>query len=125
MSLLEHLETMCGTILGIDKNVQSVAVINNKGRVMEKTSKPVFAEQFPNYLNELFCMHLVLQVSMGRDFDENYGPINYHLSERESFTTLTFPLYEDMLLVTTNKNTSTITLAKKIVCLINEYVKGP
>ena len=125
MSLLEYLETMCSSILGIDKNIQSVAVLNNKGRVMEKTSKPVFSEQFPNYLNELFCMHYVLQVSMGRDFDENYGPINYHISERASLTTLTFPVCENVLLVTTNKDASTITLARKIIGIINEYMKRP
>ncbi|MDE1829770.1 MAG: hypothetical protein KGI25_05560 [Thaumarchaeota archaeon] len=73
MSLLESLDVLCGSILAVDKNIQSVAVINNKGRVMEKIAKPMFAERFPDHLNELFCMHYVLQVSMGRDFDENYG----------------------------------------------------
>jgi hypothetical protein len=81
----------------------------------------VFAEQFPDYLSELFCMSCVLQVSMGRDFDENYGPINYHMSERKSLTMITFPLDENVILVTTDKNISPVSLARQIADLINEH----
>jgi hypothetical protein len=90
---------------------------------MEKISKPRFVEQFPDYLNELFCMHHVLQVSIGRDFDENYGPIDYHVSERTNLTMITFPVDNNVILVTINKNTSPITLARKVVNVINEYKK--
>ena len=123
MSLYEFLNSLCSSILAINKNIQSVAVINNKGRVMEKISKPRFVEQFPDYLNELFCMHHVLQVSIGRDFDENYGPINYHVSERTNLTMITFPVDHNVILVTINKNTSPITLARKVVNVINEHKK--
>jgi len=66
-------------------------------------------------------MSCVLQVSMGRDFDENYGPINYHVSERKNLTMMTFPLDENVILVTTNKNISPVSLARNIVDLINEH----
>ena len=121
MSLRVGLESVCDSILRLNKSIQSVAIINNKGRAMEKISRPQFAKQFPDHLNELFCMSCVLQVSMGRDFDENYGPINYHMSERTSLTILTFPVKENVILVTTNKNISPITLARKIVTLINDH----
>jgi hypothetical protein len=68
-------------------------------------------------------MSCVLQVSMGRDFDENYGPINYHMSERANLTMITFPLDGNVVLVTINKNTSPISLARKTVDLINEHRK--
>ncbi|MGI0046501.1 MAG: hypothetical protein ACREBB_04855 [Nitrosotalea sp.] len=123
MSLHVTYDLLCGSILGLNKNVESVAVVNNRGRVIEKISRPKFARQFPDHLSELFCMHYILQVSMGRDFDENYGPVNYHMSERTSFTTLTFPIDDNIVLVTTNKNTSPITLARKITCIIDEHRK--
>lgn len=117
------LESMCDTILKLNKSIQSVAVINNRGRVMEKISRPQFAKQFPDHLNELFCMSCVLQVSMGRDFDENYGPINYHISERANLTMITFLLDENVILITTDKSTSPITLSRKIVYTINDHRK--
>jgi len=121
MSSCISLESLCDSALRLNKSIQSVAIINNKGRAIEKISRPEFTKLYPNHLSEFFCMSCVLQVSMGRDFDENYGPINYHMSERTSLTTLTFPMKENVILVATNRNTSPITLARKIVTLIDDH----
>lgn len=121
MSLHESFDVLCWSIYNIDKNIKSVAVINNKGKIVEKILKPEFAEQFPDYFNELFCMHHVLQISMGRDFDDHHGPVNYHISERANLITLTFPLHKNIMLVTTSKNVSPITLARKITPLIEKH----
>ncbi len=123
MSSYTTLQSLCGSILGINKNIQSVAVINNKGRIVEKVSNPRFTALFPDFFNELFCMHHILQVSLGRDFDEKYGPVNYYISERTSLTTLSFPVGDIIILVTTNKNTSPITLARKVVNMIDDARK--
>ena len=105
------------------KNVQSVAVINNQGRVIEKDSKPKFNNQFPENLNEMFFMHCVLQISIGKDFDDQYGPINYHISQRSNLTMLTFPVDDHVVLVTINKNISPILLARKIINIIDSHKK--
>jgi hypothetical protein len=60
-------------------------------------------------------------VYLGRDFDENYGPVNYHISERTSLTTLSFPVGDIVILVIINKNTSPITLARKVVNMIDAF----
>lgn len=124
MSSYIMLESLCDSILRLNKSIQSVAVINNHGKIMEKISRTTFTKQFPNHLNELFCMSCVLQISMGKDFDENYGTINYYISERSNLTIITFPLDKDVILITTNKNISPVTLAKKTVDIINNYVKN-
>lgn len=120
MSLYLSLDSLCDSILSANKNIQSVAVINHMGRPVEKVSRSKFERQFPDYMNELFCMQCVLTVSMGQDFDENYGPINYHISERANLTTLSFPFDKDVILVIVNKNISPITLARKIASIISE-----
>lgn len=117
------LESLCDSVLRLNKSIQSVAILNNKGRVIEKISRPLFAKQFPDYFNELFCMGFALQVSMGRDFDEKYGPVNYHISERTNLSIITFPVDENIILITANKITSPITLVRKIVDLTSEYRK--
>ena len=123
MSSYVSMESLCDSILRLNKSVQSVAVINNKGRAIEKISQPQFAKQFPDHLSELFCMSCVLQVSMGKDFDENYGPINYHISERTNLTMITFSLNENVILITIDKSTSPITISRKIVYIINDHQK--
>jgi hypothetical protein len=119
------LGSLCDSILRLDKSVQSIAAINNKGRIMEEISRPGFTKLYPNHLSEFFCMSCVLQVSMGRDFDENYGPVNYCISERANLTMITIPLCENMILVTADKNTSPITLAREIVDLSTDYMGDP
>jgi hypothetical protein len=123
MSLYLSLNSLCDTILKANKNIQSVAVINHMGRAVEKLSRSNFERQFPDCMNDLFCMQCVLEVSMGRDFDENYGPINYHISERANLTTLSFPFDKDVILVIINRNVSPIALARKIVTIIHEHKK--
>jgi len=117
------LESLCDSILRLNKSIQSVAVVNNCGRVMEKISRSEFTRQFPYHLSELFCMSCVLQLSMGKDFDENYGPINYYITKRSNYSIITFPLDENVIIITTNKNASFITLARKIISIIKNYVK--
>ena len=58
---------------------------------------------------------------MGKEYDSEYGPINYHLSERGNMTMITFPMRDNVILVTIKKDTSPISLAKKIVTIINGY----
>ena len=123
MSSYIMLESLCDSILRLNKSIQSVAVINNHGKIMEKISRATFIKQFPNHLNELFCMSCVLQISMGKDFDENYGTINYYISERSNLTIITFPLDENVILMTVNKNISPITLAKKTMDIIDNHVQ--
>lgn len=115
---------LCETILNLNKNVASVAIINKQGRPIEKISRPEFINPFPDYLSELFCMHCVLQISMGRDFDEQYGPINYHISERPNMTLLTFPLADSVIVVSVSKNIGPISLAKKIAKITSNKEKN-
>ncbi len=121
MLAYSSLDLLCNEILLLNKNIQSVSVINKMGRLVEETSRPDFATRFPEHLNEHFLMQCVLQISMGRDFDEYYGPISYHVSERAGLTLLSFPADGDVILVVCNKNISPITLAKKIVGTIGKF----
>ena len=91
------------------------------GRLVEDTSRSNFARKFPEHLNEHFLMQCVLQISMGRDFDEYYGPVNYHISERAGLTLLSFPADGNVILVVCNKNISPISLARKIIEAIAEF----
>ncbi len=113
-------DRLCDSILEVNNNIQSVVVINKSGRLADRSARPRYAKQFTDK-NEILFMQCVLEISMGRDFDDQYGPINYHMSERANITMLTFPIDDHVIMVTTNKNVSPISLAKKIVSITNEY----
>jgi hypothetical protein len=119
----QRLDMLCNSIFDTNKNIQSVVVINKMGRPVEKIARPRFAKQFFDNLGEPFFMQSVLQISMGMDFDEHFGPINYHISDRESLTMLIFPIEDHVILVTINKNTGPISLARKIAGVIENHKK--
>jgi hypothetical protein len=119
------LDTLCDLILDVNKNIQSVVLVNKQGRAVEKISRPEFTRQFPDFINEMFLMSSILQVSLGRDFDEQYGPINYHISGRENLTILSLPVHDHVILAAVNKNVSPISLVRKIVNVINNRQKQP
>ena len=114
-------DELCNSILQINKSIQSVAIINKLGRPVEKVTRDDDLKPLPRPKNEMFFMQCVLEISMGKEYDSEYGPINYHLSERGNLTMITFPMRDHVVLVTTNKDTSPISLAKKIVTIINGY----
>jgi hypothetical protein len=118
-------DRLCDSILEVSNNIQSVAAINKLGRPVDKSSRPRYIKQFPDKKSEILFMQCVLEISMGRDFDDQYGPINYHVSERANITMLTFPIEDHVILVTASKNVSPISLAKKIVSVISEYRHTP
>lgn len=114
-------DKLCNSILNLNKNIQSVEVISKFGRTMEKVTCNGFTKKIPHHTNEMLLMQCVLQISMGRDFDDNFGTINYYILKRENLNMITFPLIDNIVLVTANKNTSSITLARKIVNILENY----
>ena len=76
------LDELCNSIIGINKNIQTVAIINKLGRPVKKVTRDDSLKQLPQPKDEMFFMQCVLQISMGKEYDSEYGPINYHLLER-------------------------------------------
>lgn len=122
LAMYSELDTLCKSISSLEVNIQSVTVINKFGRPVERIDKEE-NDKHLSYNSEMFFMQFVLQISMGQDFDEQYGPINYHISERQNITMLTFPIYDHVLLVTAKKNISSISLAREIIHVIGAHRK--
>ncbi len=120
--MYSELDALCESISCLDSSIEAVAVINKFGRPVERIDREGNNKRLPRD-SEMFFMQCVLQISMGNDFDEQYGPINYHISERQNLTMLTFPIYDHVLLVIVKKDTSPISLARKITCVIDTHRK--
>jgi hypothetical protein len=116
-----QIDELCNSILRINKNIQSATIINRLGRPIETLTRDDAIKQLSRPKDEMFFMQCVLEISMGRDYDSEYGPINYHLSERGNLTMITFPMRDHVVLVTIKKDTGPISLAKKIATTIKDY----
>ena len=118
---LFELGKLCDTILAINKNIQSTAIINKNGRAIEQKVRDGTAPQMTYRKNEMLLMQCALTISMGRDFDEDYGPVGYAIIDRENTSMFSFPVDELIILVTSKKDISPISLAKKITNTIKEH----
>jgi len=118
-----ELDKLCETILAINKNIESVVIINKNGRAIEQKIRDNTVSQMPDHKNEMLLMQCALTISMGRDFDEDYGPVGYAVIGRESTSMFSFPAGESIVLVTSKKDISPISLAKKITDTIHEHAK--
>lgn len=109
---------LCNDILCCNKNIHDVVIIDKHGRPFEKKSKT-------NLINEekreMLFMERALEISMGRDFDDDFGKINYTFTERDNLSMFSFPMNEFIVLVTSKSNISPISVARKISSLLESY----
>ena len=66
-------------------------------------------------------MELALRVSMRKDFDHSLGPVQYSASRRKNAVMLSFPLSNNVLLVSANPEVDIDKIAKKIMKIIGTY----
>lgn len=114
---------LCKSIMILNKNIKSVVMIGKSGIILEKI---VVKNSFTHALNQrddIRFMECVLDVSLGKEFDDLYGPIRYHHSERDDFIMFSFPFDEKVIIVSSTKNISPISLATKIGCIVMKYAK--
>lgn len=113
-------DMLCDTILEVDENIQSISVINRKGRAVEKKTKNG-AELVQNQKNEMLLMQCALTMSMGKDFDEDFGEVGYILVQRKNFSMISLPLDEHIVFVTSNAPVDATSLVRKITVAIKRY----
>jgi|SRR5579872_2469033 len=114
-----EIEKLCSSILSINKNIQSVSVINKNGRPLENMTRGS-TDIIPYKENEMLLMQCALTISMGRDFDEYFGQIGYTFVARKNLSMFSFPIDNNVILVTSKADISPITIARKILSAINE-----
>ena len=114
-------DKLCNGILGINSNIQSVSVINKHGRAITKKTSDSADPQVDGQKIEMFFMQCVLTISMGRDFDEEFGEIGYVHIDRKNLSLFSFPVLDHIVLVTSKAAISPITLAKKISHAIKRF----
>lgn len=117
---VQSFDKLCDAVLGISDNIQSISVINRKGRAVEKKVRNG-AELVQPQKSEMLLMQCALTMSMGRDFDEDLGEIGYNLVQRKNFSTISFPLDEHIVFVSSKTATDTALLIRKVVAAIRRY----
>lgn len=69
--------------------LEMVGIINKKGRLIDSIGAKPFTS--PQRKKEMFLMGIALQSSMQRDFDEDFGEVNYNVTQRENLKIISIP----------------------------------
>jgi len=115
------LENLCKSILYTSENVQSVAVINKNGRAIEEKARDDSDLLMSDKKNEMYFMQCALQISMARDFDEEFGPVSFTITERENSKFVSIPSFPHIILAKIKKGIDNTVLINKIKKVIRSF----
>lgn len=111
---------LCRSIINSNNNIQSVEIINKQGTTLEKLGSERIIKMSREERSEKNLGLCLFDISLGEELDDLYGPIQYHFS-KSSFVMFSFPLSENLVVVTATKNISPISLATKIAQIIIKF----
>lgn len=116
-------DRLCNEIIDISDDINLVTVLNNKGRVVEIKVREVIDNYFTPLKREMFFMQCVLQTSMNKDHDDEFGKVTSSILEREKFTLFSFEFFNYVILVVSRPGGNPIQLKSTIIEKVNNSKK--
>ncbi len=104
----------CDLILQ-EKEVRFAGLINNMGNLVAGGFKDGIKPLEDEAEQRKMFMELALRVSMRMEFDYSLGPVKYSASRREKAVMLSFPINNNVLLVSTEPSVDIDQFAQKIL----------
>lgn len=114
------LENLCESILYASENIQSVVVINKNGRPVEEKARDD-SDLLSDKKNEMYFMQCALQISMAKDFDEEFGPVSFTITERENSKFVSIPSFSHIILAKMKRGMYQAALLNKIKKIIRNF----
>lgn len=110
-------EQRCKKILDEDE-IRFAGIINNMGRLVAGGFKEGIIPLENEEERKKMYMELVLRVSMRSEFDHNLGKVKYTASRREKVVVMSFPLDNNVLLVSAKPDIDIDKMANKLIKLV-------
>ena len=110
-------ENLCTLIQKIDSKVRFAGVINSKGRLVAGGMTPSKKQLGDRKRDEMLYMELALRVKMRREFDDDLGKVKFSMSFREKLIVMSFPMENDVLMVSMERKTQFENIAHSILKL--------
>jgi len=110
-------ENLCTLVQKIDSKVRFAGVINSKGRLVAGGMTPSKKQLGDRKRDEMLYMELALRVKMRREFDDDLGKVKFSMSFREKLIVMSFPMENDVLMVSLEKKTRFENIAHSILKL--------
>ena len=113
-------ENLCTLVQKIDSKIRFAGVINSKGRLVAGGMAPSKKRLGDRKRDEMLYMELALRVKMRREFDDDLGKVKFSMSFREKLIVMSFPMEDDVLMVSMERKTQFEEIAFKILKYIDK-----
>jgi len=110
---------MCKKILELEPRIRFAGLINSNGRLIAGGMKPGFQSLEDARDDEMMYMELVLRAKMRREFDKVLGPVKFAMSYRDKLIIMSFPVNENILLISVEKEVEFSKLPFQILEIIS------
>jgi Family of unknown function (DUF6659) len=112
-------DEMCKKILELEPRIRFAGLINSNGRLIAGGMKPGFQSLEDARDDEMMYMELVLRAKMRREFDKVLGPVKFAMSYRDKLIIMSFPVNENILLISVEKEVEFSKLPFQILEIIS------
>ena len=110
-------EKLCDFAKQADSKIRFAGVINSRGRLIAGgmiSSKKRLGDR---KRDEMLYMELALRVKMRSEFDNDLGKVKFSMSFREKLIVMSFPMENDVLMVSMERKTKFEQIAFNILKL--------
>lgn len=115
----EIFQKRCSMLLN-EPDVRFAGLINHMGKLVAGGFKDGITPVMDDAEQRKMYMELALRVSMRMEFDYSLGPVKFSASRREKTVMLSFPINNNVLLVSAEPSIDIEAFAKKIMGVIGK-----
>ena len=113
-------EKLCESAKKADSKIRFAGLINSRGRLIAGgmvSSKKALEDEKKD---EMLFMELALRVKMRSEFNDELGKVKFSMSLREKLIVMSFPIKNDILMVSMERKTQFEKIAFKILKLVEK-----
>ena len=111
-------EKLCDTIFALDSGIRFVGVIDKMGNLVAGGMKRGIQPLEPREDRRKLYLEFALRNAMRQDFDSEYGRVIYTMSEREKIKIASFPMGDNLVLVSIDRDGDHEKIIQRILKLV-------
>ena len=116
-----NFDVICKKVFELDEKIRSARIINGRGKLVAGGMKQGLKSLEDAKKDEMLFMELSLRVRMRHEFDEEFGKVEFSLSYRGKVILMSFPIEENVLFVSSERQLDLGKIPFSILDIIKKY----
>jgi hypothetical protein len=118
---ISNFDVICKKVFELDEKIRSARIINSKGKLAAGGMREGLKSLEDSKKDEMLFMELSLRIRMRHEFDDEFGKVEFSLSHRERVILMSFPIGENVLFVSSERQLDLGKIPFNILEIIKKY----